>query len=237
MEYNIEEYRVEIENRVKNLMWTVSGDYDLDVKPDVDSFARNKHIALYDAIKQGAFARHFSTDELGLYLIKKRFYGADEGPLMGLAQLCTDAAAYPAIVRERPGVYGVRTKAFEAILDHDFHRLNQSFAGRVKISFIRDFLNGRQQDERRIQNVKETLYELETATDTMAVIRAIDQLYNTYIDASFVRKHGDLEHVLAVELEEIVRDGWQDFLNEDLIDLEQLLEQVSHQVSTLSELE
>ena len=27
----------EIENRIRNLMWTISGDYDLDTKPDVTS--------------------------------------------------------------------------------------------------------------------------------------------------------------------------------------------------------
>ena len=37
-EYLENEYQMEIENRVRNLMWTVSGDYSLDVELDVDSF-------------------------------------------------------------------------------------------------------------------------------------------------------------------------------------------------------
>lgn len=45
--------RIEIENRIKNLMWTVSGDYSLNILPDVDSFRISKYISLYDAIKQG----------------------------------------------------------------------------------------------------------------------------------------------------------------------------------------
>ena len=56
-----EEYRYELENRMKNLLWTVSGDYDLDVSLDIDSFQRSKYISLYDAVKQGAFARFFSN--------------------------------------------------------------------------------------------------------------------------------------------------------------------------------
>ena len=32
----------EIENRIRNLMWTISGDYDLDTKPDVTSFYKSK---------------------------------------------------------------------------------------------------------------------------------------------------------------------------------------------------
>lgn len=234
---DLEERRAEIENRIKNLVWTVSGDYNLDARPDADAFARNKYIALYDAVKQGGFALHFRADELGLYLLKKRYYGAEEAPLTALAQLCADAAAYPAVAKERPGVRNVRRKAFEAMLENDFARMNSSFAGRVKISYIRDFLNGRQRDEKRIQDVKDVLYELERGADTEAIIRAVDWMYNTFIDASFERKHGNLEHVLAVELEEMAEEGWREFLGEDAYDLDRLLEQVTRQVNTLSEQE
>ena len=57
--YSEEEYRYELENRMKNLLWTVSGDYDLDVNLDLDSFRESQYITLYDAVKQGAFARYF----------------------------------------------------------------------------------------------------------------------------------------------------------------------------------
>ena len=43
-------YRIETENRIKNLMWTVSGDYSLKVCPDVESFRVSKYISLYDLI-------------------------------------------------------------------------------------------------------------------------------------------------------------------------------------------
>ena len=33
--YEIEEYEMEIENRIRNLMWTVSGDYALNTRLDV----------------------------------------------------------------------------------------------------------------------------------------------------------------------------------------------------------
>ena len=58
--YSEEEYRYELENRMKNLLWTVSGDYDLDVNLDLDSFRESQYITIYDAVKQGAFARYFS---------------------------------------------------------------------------------------------------------------------------------------------------------------------------------
>ena len=81
----IEDSRLELENRIRNLLWTVSGDYKLDMKPDVSLFLRSKAIALYDGIKQGALARFYDKDLLGLYLVKKVFLQADEGELTAVA--------------------------------------------------------------------------------------------------------------------------------------------------------
>ena len=62
-----EEYRYELENRIKNLLWTVSGDYALEVSLDIDSFQRSKYISLYDAVKavygsRGSFSYGIGAD-------------------------------------------------------------------------------------------------------------------------------------------------------------------------------
>ena len=38
----IEDSRLELENRIRNLLWTVSGDYKLDMKPDVSLFSARR---------------------------------------------------------------------------------------------------------------------------------------------------------------------------------------------------
>ena len=70
-----EEFELELENRIKNLIWTVSGDYTLDVKPDIESYHRSHAVGLYDGIKQGAFARYFNREELSLYLMNLSAWG------------------------------------------------------------------------------------------------------------------------------------------------------------------
>ena len=55
----LQERQLEIENRIRNLMWTVSGDYGLETKVNVETYLKSKYIALYDGIKQGAFAKYF----------------------------------------------------------------------------------------------------------------------------------------------------------------------------------
>lgn len=238
-EYDVEEYQMEVENRIKNLMWTVSGDYDLDVKPDVASFAKNKYISLYDAIKQGAFAKYYSSNELAMYIVKKLYYGAEEPQLMSIAQLCVDAAAYPKISGERPGVEGVRRKAFDAMLDIDFRKMSESYLGRVKMAMIRSFLYKEERFEQRVADVLDKILSLGNAGDTMDIIRVIDEIYNTAVDQSFERKHGNLEHVLAVELEELAKSSWQDFLDEEMYEsvLEQFVDEVNRKVTSLEDIQ
>ncbi len=80
------ENRMEIENRIRNLVWTVSGDYTLEIRPDVERFGREKYCALYDGIRQGAFAKWFDRETYQLYLVKKIYCHAMEAPLKMIAR-------------------------------------------------------------------------------------------------------------------------------------------------------
>ena len=88
--------------------------------PDVEGFLKARYVALYDGIKQGAFARYFDREALSMYLVKKVFLEAREGPLMEITQLCMEEAVGRRIARERKGVDGIRRKAYEQVLDQDF---------------------------------------------------------------------------------------------------------------------
>lgn len=228
--------QMEIENRIRNLAWTVSGDYSLEMKPDVEAFLKDKNIALYDAIKQGAFAYYYNMNDLSLYLMKKMYCGAEEGPLMSIAQLCVDAAVYPKIVKERPGVKKVRTDAFEALLDHDYARMAQSFPGRVKIAVIREYLYQNGGGEKSISDVVKALDALGESQETMDIIRAVDHIYNTGQDGSFERRHGDLEAVLSVELEELMESGWQEVFQKEMMEelLAEYLEEIGRQTTSMT---
>lgn len=211
-----EENRLEIENRIRNLLWTVSGDYELSTELDLDSFRKAKEISLYDAVKQGAFAKFFDQEEFGLYLVKKVYLGADEGPLMGIAQLAVDGAAFPKIAGERPGVPGLRKKAFGEILEQDFRKLNETLHGRLKIAYMRSALTGNLSGEKRIREAVDRIFALQDpAADTMTVIRCVDEIYNSAVDRGFARRNGNLEQVLAVPLSELKKYDWTDYLKEE----------------------
>lgn len=236
----IEDHRLELENRIRNLLWTISGDYSLNMKVDVPLYLRSKAIALYDGIKQGALAKYFDKDLLGMYLVKKVFCQAGEGELTLLAQLCVEEAIGDKICQERPGVRQMQRQAFEDILDQEFEQLPsyEDVLGRLKIAVLRDHLeSGNHRVEKKMQDIREMVYQARDAKDTMELIGVIDRLYNTVVDPAFEKLHGNLAQVMAVTLEELTEYNWEDFLTEELYEeaLESYIEQMANRITDMED--
>ena len=234
----IDEYRLELENRIRNLLWTVSGDYQLDMKPDVSLFLRSKAIALYDGIKQGALARYYDKDMLGLYLVKKIFLQAGENELTFVAQLCIEEAIGDKICEERPGIRDMQRQCMEDILEQEFYILPdlRDIPGRLKVAVLRRRLNnGEWHVEKKLQPFMELIERAGNSTDTLELIRVIDELYNRLMDPDFESMHGTLEQVLAVTMEDLTEYSWEDFLSEEMYEevLESYAEQLTNSVSGL----
>lgn len=234
----LDDYRLEIENRIRNMVWTVSGDYSLEVKPDVETFLRSRNMALYDGIKQGGLAKYFDRDALSMYLLKKIYCDARQGPLMTVAQLCVEEAVGHKLDAEREGVRNIRRKAYEDILELDFRELAATPLGHLKAALLREELDGAYEGTRKIRGWMEEIHRLREAGDTMDVIRAVDSLYNQIVEPNFEKNKKTLEQVLAVTVEELAEFSWKDFLREDLEDLredtmETYLEKISQAMTNL----
>jgi len=229
----LEERQLEIANRMKNIIWTVCGDYTLEAKPDVEAFLKSKYIALYDGIKQGAFAKYFEKETLSMYLVKKVYLGAREDALVAIAQLCMEKAVGNRIARERKGVASIQKKAYAYVLDHEMDTLVRSEFGRLQLAMMRQVLTGDRRCEEKIRKQLDRIEPLEEAVDTMEVIRTIDACYNAWVDPGFEQMHGNLEQVLAVTVEELMEYNWRDFLTEEMYEenFEAYLEQMSKQMT------
>ncbi len=236
----IDDSRFELENRIRNLLWTVSGDYGLSVKPDVSLFLRSRDIALYDGIKQGAFARYYDRDSMGMYLVKKVFLQAKESELTLIAQLCIEEAVGEKICQERPGVRSMQRQAFEDILDQEFEEMPApgDLLARLKIAVLRRRLDGEDfRIEKRLHPYMDLILRAGKAEDTMELIRIVDELYNRLADPLFEKLHGNLERVLAVTLKELTEYSWEDFLTEELYEdaLESYVEQLTGQITGIED--
>ena len=117
----------------------ISGDYTQQMKPDVSLFLRSKDIALYDGIKQGALAKFFDKDFLGMYLVKKIFMGADEAALTFVSQLCIEEAIGERICEQRPGIWEMQRKACEDILDQEYETMPSAAdkLGYLRVNLLR----------------------------------------------------------------------------------------------------
>ena len=67
-EETLKTHEMELESRIRNLVWTVSGDYTLKLNPDVERYAKEPDTVLYDTIRQGAFSCYFDREAYSLYL-------------------------------------------------------------------------------------------------------------------------------------------------------------------------
>ena len=236
----LDDSRFELENRVKNLLWTVSGDYGLDMKPDVSLFLRSEAIALYDGIKQGAFARFYDRDMMGMYLVKKVFLRADEQCLTQLAQLCIEEAVGEKICQERPGICSIQRKACEDILNQEFEQMCApgNVFGKLRAAVLRRRLEGSSyRAEKKLQELTDTVAGAAGAENTMDLIRLVDKLYNRLVDPSFEAVHGNLEKVLAVSIKELTEYPWEDYLTEELYEeaLESYMEQLTGNMTGLED--
>ena len=244
-EPGIQDYRLELENRIRNLLWTISGDYTQQMKPDVSLFLRSKDIALYDGIKQGALAKFFDKDFLGMYLVKKIFMGADEMALTFVSQLCIEEAIGDRICLERPGIWEMQRRACEDILDQEYEKLPSPSdkLGYLRVNMLRRRID---KDRRRTAAMKtgsegdglltksgiyhymDVIAAAADAKDTMVLIRIIDTVYNEVADPDFSKK-ATLEQVLAVTIEDLTEFDWKDYLSEEMYEdaLESYMEQLT----------
>ena len=262
-ELSLQDYQLELENRIRNLLWTISGDYTQQMKPDVSLFLRSKDIALYDGIKQGALAKFFDKDFLGMYLVKKIFMGADEAALTFVSQLCIEEAIGERICEQRPGIWEMQRKACEDILDQEYETMPSAAdkLGYLRVNLLRRRIDQGKDVLRKKKNAgkfitKEAKYSdkniknkgiyyyinlISSASeicDTMSLIRIIDTVYNEVADPDFSKK-ATLEQVLAVTMEDLTEFDWHDYLSEEMYEdaLESYMEQLTSNVAGMENTE
>lgn len=175
------------ELRFKNMLWTISGDYSLEKKPDASSFRHSEYIALYEAIHLGCFEKYFRSNLLEQYLYHVILMGAEPSVLLPLARLCIESAVWKKAVRERPGVEEIRRQAFSDMLEKESGRLSHTDWGMLEAGYLRYCLSGKTEDLKR-QKYVESICKLQDTESTAEMIGTLDTVYCQAYEKGFADK-------------------------------------------------
>lgn len=238
------EIQLEMENRIRNLLWTVSGDYAQEMKPDISLYRRSRPLALYDGIKQGALAKFYDKKYLGLYLLKKLYFGADEQLLTKMAQLCIEEAIGDRICLERPGIRNMQREAILDILDQEYLVIpgTENIPEMLRLMVLRKRLDRLEHKKEApvlssMKKYMDLVKEAGNSQDTEALAFAIDRLYNKACEPDFEKEKGSFEQVMAVTMEELSEFDWKDLLDEELYEesLEDYAQQLADQIAGMED--
>lgn len=166
-----------IQNRLKNLLWTISGDYSLGTEVNAAVFKTSRYIALYDAVCKGGFARYFRPRTLEQYFEKAFLYGAEPSVLLPLSRLCIESAVWKKLAADRGGITELRRLAFEDTLEKESGRLTHTDWGALEACYLRCCLYGTPAGNSK-QLWVDKIVSLQDAEDTIDIIRCLDEVYN-----------------------------------------------------------
>lgn len=166
----------DIQSRVENLLWAVSGDYGLDIPADVKAWKKSPYIALYEAVIQGIFQKYFDAEKYHTFFAQKVYQGMIPSVLEALSRLCIDSAVWKKAVRERPGVDSLRKKALQDILEKDSLRLTHTDWGYLEKYYLRKVLFG-ESPQGRPGKILDRIAAIEDTDSVEYICQCLEEIY------------------------------------------------------------
>ena len=166
----------DIQSRVENLLWAVSGDYGLDMPADIKAWEKSPYIPLYEAVVQGIFQKYFDTEKYQAFFARKVYQGMIPSVLEALGRLCIDSAVWKKAVRERPGVETLRKAAFQDTLEKDNLRLTHTDWGYLEACYLRKALYG-EMPQGRPEKILERIAAIEDTDSVEEICRCLEEIY------------------------------------------------------------
>ena len=166
----------DIQSRVENLLWAVSGDYGMDMAADVKAWEKSPYIPLYEAVVQGIFRKYFDREKYQAFFARKVYQGMIPSVLEALGRLCIDSAVWKKAVRERPGVENLRKTAFQDILEKDSLRLTHTDWGYLENCYLRKDLYG-EKFQGRTEKILDRIAAIEDTDSVEDICRCLEEIY------------------------------------------------------------
>lgn len=221
----------EFDNRITNLMWTISGDYDENMDSGEKSFI-SKNVALYHAVTAGGRRKYIAWPSIKKYVISRHRAGFDKNIMLGLIAMGSDLVVEEKIIAERPGVYDLRKKAYDDILSNYYNLHTDNLLEKTRHAMILEKTGKNPLMDVETRNLLNDLLALQTRKDTIELLKGIEDIYVKYFPL-FVHEDGS-EGENTSDNGKGIRGDFSDFMLEELFedqetsDIEASIEDISN---------
>ncbi len=169
----------EFDKRISNIMWTISGNYSDQIERGEESFI-SQDVALYHAVTAGGRRKYIDWPLVNEYVLRRYRAGFKKEILLGLVALASDLVIEEKIIRERPGVYDIRKKAYQDMVKNDFHFLSGDLLEKTRYALILEKIGQSPKMDRQTSHLRDDLLALAKQPDTASFLAGIDRIYRKY---------------------------------------------------------
>lgn len=182
---------LDFDNRVTNLMWTISGNYDENMDAGEKSFI-SRDVALYQGITAGGRRKYINWDAVKRFIISRVKAGMDKDVLLGLIQMATDVLVEEKLMVERPGIYDIRKKAYDDILSDYFRMHTDNLLEKARHALVLEKVGKTPRMDVATNGLISDIKSLSGCEDTIEMLKGVEAVYIKYFPIYVYSEDGEV---------------------------------------------
>ena len=224
----------EFENRINNLSWTISGNYDEDMDTSEKDYS-SKDVSLYFAIVAGARRKFLDWNIIKKYIISRMKKGYNKDILMTLIQIVLNCVVENKVINERPGVEEIRNKAYSDILVNYNKIHKEDILQILKYTFILESIDKHPAVDSLTMRIINDIKTIDCSEELMNILKRLDEIYLTYFEhimnSQQQEKNINDKQIKNVNVD---FDTFSDFMYEELYMDEESIESIESEINNIS---
>lgn len=224
----------EFENRINNLSWTISGNYDEDMDTSEKDYS-SKDVSLYFAIVAGARRKFLDWNIIKKYIISRMKKGYNKDILMTLIQIVLNCVVENKVINERPGVEEIRNKAYSDILVNYNKIHKEDILQILKYTFILESIDKHPAVDSLTMRIINDIKTIDCSEELINILKRLDEIYLTYFEhimnSQQQEKNINDKQIKNVNVD---FDTFSDFMYEELYMDEESIESIESEINNIS---
>lgn len=224
----------EFENRINNLSWTISGNYDEDIDTSEKDYS-SKNVSLYFAIIAGARRKFLDWNIIKKYIMSRMKKGYDKDILITLIQIVLNCVVENKVINERPGVEEIRNKAYSDILANYNKIHKEDILQVLKYTFILESMDRHPIVDGLTRRIINDIKTIDCNEELMNILKRLDEIYLTYFEHIMNSQQQEKDiNDKQIKNVNVDFDTFSDFMYEELYMDEESTESIESEINNIS---